>query len=69
MNNDGRSSTVPYNACRSWHNVYYNKSGDPMCFKSVKTLGGSPFLTVKRSRPKTEAFFTAKDVKLIGLYP
>ena len=35
-----------------------------MCFKSVKTLGGSPFLAVK----KASAFFTAKNGELFWLY-
>ena len=59
----------------------YNQSGvtelliikDPhygrMCFKSVKTLGTLHSQLWKRPRPEAEAFSTARNVELLGLYP
>ena len=37
------------------------------CFKSVKTLGSSTFLAVKKA--PASAFVTAKIVENLGLYP
>ena len=44
---------------------YYGR----MCFKSVKTLGAVHYLLWKKLRPLASAFFTAKNVQLLGLYP
>ena len=40
-----------------------------MCFKSVKTLGALHSQLWKRPRPSASAFFPAKNVELLGLYP